>query len=120
MSDAIDKALLFGLGLASLTKDGIQKRVDKLVEQSKITEAEGRKMAKELQGRSKEVRMALENKIDAVVHKLFEHLDLSEIIAERLKDSKPAPKSTKKAKTTKTAKTAKKARRPSASKSGSR
>ena len=117
MSDAINKALLFGLGLASLTKDGIQTRVDKLVEQSKITEAEGRKMAKELQGRSKEVRMALENKVDAVVHRLFEDLDPSEIINERLKDSMPAPKSAKKAKTTKTAK---KARRASANKAGSR
>ena len=54
MSEVISKALLCGLGLASLTKDAIQKTAEDLVKQSKISEDEGRRMVKELQKRSKQ------------------------------------------------------------------
>ena len=97
MSDAISKALLCGLGLASLTKDAIQKTVEDLVKQSKISEEEGRKLVKDLPRRSKKAQKALEKEVDAEVHKLFQNLDLSAIINDRLKDAKPAAKTAKKA-----------------------
>ena len=56
MSDTISKALLCGLGLASLTKDAIQKTAEDLVNQSKISEEEGRKLVKDLQRRSKQCK----------------------------------------------------------------
>ena len=89
MNDGISKALLCGLGLASLTKDAIQKTVEDLVKRSKITEEEGKKLIKGLQQRSKQARGALEKQVDKAVHKVFEHLDLSAIINDRLKGAKP-------------------------------
>ena len=53
MSDTMSKALLCGLGLASLTKDTIEKTVEELIKQSKITEEEGKRVLKELPRRSK-------------------------------------------------------------------
>ena len=92
MNDLISKALLCGLGLASLTKDSIQKTVEDLVEKSEISEEEGRRLVKELQQRSKKVQKALENEVDAAVHKLLQKLDLTTIINDRLKDVKPTKK----------------------------
>ena len=112
MSEVMSKALLCGLGLASLTKDAIQKTVEDLVKQSKISEEEGRKVAKDLQRRSKQAQTVLEKEVDSAVHNVFQHLDLAAIINDRLKDAKPAAKAAKK--TTKKAK-----RRVGGSKTGS-
>lgn len=97
MSDTISKALLCGLGLASLTKDAIQKTAEDLVNQSKISEEEGRKLVKDLQRRSKQAQKVLEKEVDAAVHKVFQYLDLTAIINDRLQGSKPAAKTAKKA-----------------------
>ena len=96
MSDVISRALLCGLGLASLTKDAIQKTAKDLVDQSKISEAEGRRLVKDLQRRSKQAQKALEKHADAAVHSVFRNLDLAAIINDRLKGAKPAAKSAKK------------------------
>lgn len=96
MSETAKKALLCGLVLASLTKDAIQKAADELVKQSKISEAEGARLVKDLLQRSKQAQKVLENEVDAVVHKAFQLLDLSAIVNNRLKDAKPAKKAAKK------------------------
>lgn len=92
MSEVISKALLCGLGLASLTKDAIQKTAEDLVKRSKISEDEGRRLVKELQKRSKLAQAALERHVDRALHKAFEDLDVAALINERLKDTKPATK----------------------------
>jgi len=97
MSDVISKALLCGLGLASLTKDAIQKTAEDLVKQSKISEEEGRRLVTDLQRRSKQAQKALEKEVDAAVHKVLQNLDLAAIINDRLKDAKPAARAAKKA-----------------------
>ena len=97
MSEVISRALLCGLGLASLTKDAIQKTAEELVKQSKISEEEGRKLVKELQRRSKQAQKALEKEVDDAVHKALRNVDLTSIINNRLKDAKPAAKAAKKA-----------------------
>ena len=96
MSDLISKALLVGLGLASLTKDAIRKTVEDLVNQSKISEAEGRKLVKDLQRRSTRAQKALEKHVDAGVHRVLKNLDLAAIISDRLKNTKVATKKAKK------------------------
>ena len=63
MSDLISRALLSGLGLASLTKDAIKKTAEDLVDQSKLSEEEGRKLVEDLQRRSTQAQKALEKKI---------------------------------------------------------
>ena len=77
MSDLISRALLCGLGLANLTKDAIQKTAEEFIEQSKISEAEGRKLVKDLQRRSAEAEKALEKKIETAVHKVLKNFDLT-------------------------------------------
>jgi polyhydroxyalkanoate synthesis regulator phasin len=106
----ISRALLCGLGLASLTKEAIQKTADDLVNQSKISEEEGRKLVKDLQKRSAQVQKAIEKKVDDSVHKVFEHLNLPAIISDRLKGAPTADKSAGKSPTGKSAKGAKKLR----------
>jgi polyhydroxyalkanoate synthesis regulator phasin len=97
VSDLISKTFLVGLGLASLTKDAIQKAVEDLVDQSKISEAEGRRLAKDLQRRSARARKALEQQADGAVHQVLTKLDLPTMIINRLQGTKPAKKRTRKA-----------------------
>jgi len=88
MSDLISKALLCGLGLASLTKDAIQKTVEDLVEESKISEAEGRRLIKDLQRRSTQAQKTLEKHVDTTVHRVLTSLDLTGMIIDRLQGKK--------------------------------
>jgi polyhydroxyalkanoate synthesis regulator phasin len=96
MSDLLSKALLCGLGLASLTKDAIQKAVEDLIRRSKISEEEGRKLVKDLQRRSTLAQKALEKQIDSATHKALQHLNLPTIISDRLKDADSAGKGARK------------------------
>jgi|tagenome__1003787_1003787.scaffolds.fasta_scaffold20313974_2 polyhydroxyalkanoate synthesis regulator phasin len=93
MKDLFNRALLVGLGLASLTKDAIRKTAEDMVNRSKISEEEGRRLVKDLQRRSARARKALEKQVDSAVHKVFENVDLSTVIKNRLK----RPKATRKA-----------------------
>ncbi|HTW95123.1 MAG TPA: hypothetical protein VMD30_10035 [Tepidisphaeraceae bacterium] len=90
MSDLMSKALLCGLGLASLTKDAIQKTAEDLVKQSKISEEEGRKLVKDLQRKSAQAQKALEKHVDSAVHETLRHLNLPAIISDRLKGASAA------------------------------
>lgn len=76
MSDLISKALLSGLGLASLTKDAIQKTAKDLVDKSTISEAEGRRLVKELHRRTTHAQKAFEKKVEAAVNKAMKTLNL--------------------------------------------
>jgi len=96
VSDLISRALLCGLGLASLTKDAIQKMVQDLVHQSKISEAEGRRMMKDLQRRSSRAQKALEKHVDTAVHTVLTNLDVAGMIVDRLEGKKPAGKRSRK------------------------
>ncbi len=103
MSDLISKALLCGLGLASLTKDAIQKTAEDLIGQSKISEEEGRKLVNDLHKRAKMAEKALEKKINTAVDKALKNFNLT-MIHEKPKAPKPAAKGAKKTKRSATAK----------------
>ena len=96
MSDLISKALLCGIGLASLTKDAIQKSVEDLIAQSKISEEEGRRLVKELHQRSTRAQKSLEKHVDSAVHKVLTNLDVTGMIVDRLQGTKTAKKRTHK------------------------
>ena len=87
MSDLISKALLCGLGLANLTKDAVKKTAEDLVDQSKLSEAEGRRLVKELQRRSAQAQKAVEKQVETTVHKILKNLNL-EVIPSRPKRAK--------------------------------
>jgi polyhydroxyalkanoate synthesis regulator phasin len=84
MSDVFTKALLSGLGLASLTKDAIKKTVEDLVDKSKISEEEGRRLVKDFQRRSAQTQKDVEKKVKTAVNKVLKNLNLT-IVSDRPK-----------------------------------
>ncbi len=91
MSDVISRALLCGLGLASLTKEAIEKTAKDFVDHSKISEEEGRRLVKELQRRSTQAQKALEKTVETAVHKVLKNFNL-EIIKDKPKEAKASAK----------------------------
>jgi polyhydroxyalkanoate synthesis regulator phasin len=81
MSDLFTKALVSGLGFASLTKDAIKKTVEDLVNKSKISEEEGRKILKDFHQRSTEAQRAVEKNIKTAVNKVLKNLNLEIVSA---------------------------------------
>jgi polyhydroxyalkanoate synthesis regulator phasin len=92
MNKVISKAILSGLGFASLTRDAIRETAQVFVKQSKLSEKEGRRLVKEFQQRSVSAQKALEKKVDEAVRKAIKTLDLS-TSAPRAKSSKSSGKS---------------------------
>ena len=91
MGDLISRALLSGLGLASLTKDAIRKTAEDLVDSSKLSEEEGRKLVEDFQRRSTQAQKALEKKIESSVHKVLKKFNLA-IVSDPPKGAKTAKK----------------------------
>ena len=77
MNDVISKAILSGLGFASLTRDAIRETAQVFVKQSKLSEQEGRRLVKEFQHRSLSAQKTLEKKVDEAVRKAIKSLDLA-------------------------------------------
>jgi polyhydroxyalkanoate synthesis regulator phasin len=77
MSDLISRALLSGLGLASLTKDAIEKTADDLVKKSNLSEEEGKRLVKDMHRRSAKARKDMEKTFESAVNKLLKHLNLA-------------------------------------------
>jgi polyhydroxyalkanoate synthesis regulator phasin len=104
MSELISKALLSGLGLASLTKDAIQKTAEDFVKKSDLSEEEGRKLVKELHKRSAKARKELEKNVGQAVNNLLKHVNL-ELVRGHEKAAKTGTKRpAKSARATKTSK----------------
>ncbi len=77
MSDLISRALLCGLGMASLSKEAIQKTAEDFIEQSKISEEEGKKLVKDLHRRASEAQKALDDKVESAVNKALRGLNIA-------------------------------------------
>ena len=67
MNKLITNAVLSGLGLASLASDAVRKSARDLVNESKLTKEEGRKLVLDFQRRLKQAERTLEKKVDAAV-----------------------------------------------------
>jgi polyhydroxyalkanoate synthesis regulator phasin len=90
VSDLISRAVLCGLGLVSLSKDAIQKTAEDFIEQSKISEEEGKKLVEELHRRTAQAQKALDKKVEHAVNKALSALNVAVV--------KIPPKASKKAK----------------------
>ena len=97
MSDLMTKALLSGLGLASLTKSAVQKTVEDLLKKSDLSEEEGKRLVKELHRRSTKAQKTMEKTVETAINKLLKNLHLA-IVHEvpKKKSAKPAAKRTRK------------------------
>jgi polyhydroxyalkanoate synthesis regulator phasin len=79
MNELITKAVLSGLGFASLTGEVMRDTVNDLVKRSKLSEAEGKRLVKNLQRRSAVAERTLKKNVNAAVDKALKQLDLERI-----------------------------------------
>ena len=79
MNEVISKAVLSGLGFASLTGEAIRKTAHDLVKRSKLSEEEGKRLVKNFQRRSVVAERSLKKNVDAAVKKALKQLDLERI-----------------------------------------
>jgi polyhydroxyalkanoate synthesis regulator phasin len=77
MSDLISRAVLCGLGLASLSKDAIQKTAEDFIEQSKLSEEEGRRLVKEIHRKASQIQKTLDKKVEDAVNHALRGLDVA-------------------------------------------
>lgn len=79
MQELFSKAILSGLGFANLTKEAIQQTVQDLVNQSKLSEAEGHRVVKDFQHRAARAQQKLERHVQRAVASAFDDLDISKL-----------------------------------------
>ena len=79
MKKRISKAILSGLGFASLTRDAIRATANDLVKQSKLSEAEGKRLVNDFRVRTAHIQKVLEKKVESAVHQALKHLELPKI-----------------------------------------
>ncbi len=77
MTDVIKKAILTGVGLASLTADKIKETVDELKEKGNLSEKEGRELAENLLKQSDQTQKDLEKRVQKEIAKVLGKLDLA-------------------------------------------
>ncbi len=100
MSDLISRALLCGLGLASLSKDAIQKTAEDFIEQSKLSEEEGKRLLKEIHKHSLHAQRTFDRKVEKAVNSALRGLNIAvvKLPADSAKSSKKGRKRTPKGK----------------------
>jgi len=76
MIDLIKKTLLTGVGLAVMTKDKVEELGRDLVDQAKLSENEGRDFLDNLMKQSEAARDEFESRVNALVKKAVEGLNL--------------------------------------------
>lgn len=77
MFDLIKKTLLTGLGLAAMTKDRIEEFAKDLVEKGEMSEKEGKELIDELWKKSEQAKKDLETKMEGMVQKAIEKLNMA-------------------------------------------
>ena len=77
MEDLIKKFVYTGVGLASLTAEKLQKSIDKLVDEDKISEKEGRKIVDEFFKKTESKKKLLETQIGKITEEVISKFDFS-------------------------------------------
>ncbi len=77
MIDSFKKALLAGIGLASVTKEKLEEIADKLIEEGKMSKEEAEKFLDELIKKSEEARNEFDIRIEKTVKHMFNRFDVA-------------------------------------------
>ncbi len=77
MFDLIKKAMLTGVGLASISIDKIDEIAKELMEQGNLTEQEGRKLVQEMMGYAEKSKEQLEKQVAFYVEKAMDKMDVA-------------------------------------------
>lgn len=79
MIDLIKKALLTGVGVASLTKDKIEDLAKELIDKGKMSEQEGEKLVQEMLSRAEESRETVKNQTETLVKNTVTKMQLARV-----------------------------------------
>lgn len=77
MEDLIKKFVYTGVGLASLTAEKLQKSIDKLVDEEKISEKEGKKIVDEFFQKTESKKKEFESQITKITEEVIKKFDFS-------------------------------------------
>lgn len=77
MSDILEKGFYLGLGALALTRAKAEKMVNELIEKGRISRDDSPKVIKELMDRAEDEKKAFEERIDAVLEKAVQRLNLA-------------------------------------------
>jgi polyhydroxyalkanoate synthesis regulator phasin len=76
MIDLIKKAVLTGIGVASLTREKVEDFSKELIVKGKLTEQEGERFVKEMLSRAEESRESLKNQTENLVKSAVDKMQL--------------------------------------------
>lgn len=76
MFDLLKKTILTGIGIASMTKDKIEKLGKKISEESKLSAEEGKKFVNDLLKQSEKAKENFEAQVQKLVKNALQKLDL--------------------------------------------
>jgi len=76
MKDLINKGLAFGLGLAVVSKEQIEKLVDELVKKGEVSSAESKEMVRELFEKGEAEKKEMNIRIHEQLEKLLKELNI--------------------------------------------
>lgn len=91
MENLFKKFVYTGVGLVSLTKDKVQKLVDEMVDENKISTSEGKKLVEDFLKNTEEKRNELEDQLKNGVEKVVRKFNFAtqkevENLEKRIKD----------------------------------
>jgi len=76
MKEFMRKGMLFGIGLATLTREKIEETVEDLIKKGEMTEREGKETINDLMKKSKEVTDELTEKVEKMVADALKKLNI--------------------------------------------
>lgn len=76
MKEFMRKSMLFGIGLATLTREKIEETVDEFIKKGEMTEKEGKETIDDLVKKSKEVTEELTEKVEKMVSDTLQKLNI--------------------------------------------
>jgi len=79
MLDLIKKAVLTGIGVASLTKEKVEEIAKDFAEKGKMSEQEGEKFVADLLKKSEESRQALMKQVEKMVGSAVDSMNLAKV-----------------------------------------
>jgi polyhydroxyalkanoate synthesis regulator phasin len=79
MIELIKKAVLTGVGIASLTKDKIEDLANELIDKGKMSQQEGEKLVQEMLSRADESRESMKSQTENLVKKTIAKMQLARI-----------------------------------------
>ena len=77
MKDLISKSLSIGIGIISMTKDKIEELANKVAEDAKMSESEGKKFIKEIVDFSDNAKDKIEKEIDKKLDEKIKQLGIA-------------------------------------------